>query len=110
MIRKRAVLLDVTDIKHKLREYEQDKSQMPFLTVGTAIGLLEEITGFVVFDLDDSENASVKAIFREGGGERKRDKRRIQQNSRSNQNVLPGSKHNAKQTKHGALVHAALRH
>lgn len=110
MIRKRAVLLDVADIKHKLREYEQDTSQMPFLTVGTAIGLLEEITGFVVFDLDDSENASVKAIFREGGGERKRDKRRIQQNSRSNTDVLPGTKHHAKQTKHGAVVHAAVRH
>lgn len=72
MIRKRAVLLDVADIKQKLREYEQDVEQLPFLTVGTALGILEEIPGFVVFDLDDTENASVKAIFREGGGERKR--------------------------------------
>lgn len=110
MIRKRAVLLDIADIKHKLREYEQDTSQMPFLTVGTAIGLLEEITGFVVFDLDDSENASVKAIFREGGGERKRDKRRIQQGSSSPADVLPGAEHNAEQAEHGVVVHAALRH
>lgn len=72
MIRKRAVLLDVADIKHKLRQYEQDPAQMPFLTVGTVMGILEEIRGFVVFELDDAENASVKAIFREGGGERKR--------------------------------------
>jgi hypothetical protein len=77
MIRKRAVLIDVADIKHRLREYEKDSSQMPFLTVGTALAMLEEIQGFVVFDLDDSQNASVKAIFREGGGERKRDKRRV---------------------------------
>ena len=84
MIRKRVVLLDVVDIKRKFKEYERDSSEMPFLTVGTAIGLLEEITGFVVFDLDDSENASVKAIFREGGGERKRDKRAIFKGRRGN--------------------------
>lgn len=77
MIRKRAVLLDVADIEHKLRQYEQDTAQMPFLTMGTVRGLLQEIRGFVVFELDDSESASVKAIFREGGGERKRDKRGI---------------------------------
>lgn len=89
MIRKRAVLLDVADIKHKLREYEKDTDQMPFLTVGTMIGLLEEISGFVVFDLDDQENASVKAIFREGGGERKRDKRTVFKNRGSNTHILP---------------------
>lgn len=74
MIRKRAVLLDVADIEHKLRQYEQDPEQMPFFNVGTVLGMLEEITGFVVYELDDAENASVKAIFREGGGERKRER------------------------------------
>ena len=108
MIRKRAVLLDIADIKHKLRQYEQDPAQMPFLTVGTVLGMLEEIRGFVVFELDDAENASVKAIFREGGGERKRDKRRIQQGGSRNQNVLPGSKHHAEQAEHGVVVHATL--
>ena len=108
MIRKRAVLLDVADIKHKLRQYEQDPAQMPFLTMGTVRGILQEIQGFVVFELDDSENASVKAIFREGGGERKRDKRRVQQDSSRNQNVLPCSEHHAEQTKHGVVVHATL--
>lgn len=110
MIRKRAVLLDVADIERKLRQYEQDPAQMPFLTMGTVLGMLEEIRGFVVFELDDAENASVKAIFREGGGERKRDKRRVQQGGSRNQNVLPGTEHHAEQTEHGAVVHAALRH
>lgn len=110
MIRKRAVLLDVADIKHKLRQYEQDPEQMPFFNVGTVLGMLEEIPGFVVFELDDAENASVKAIFREGGGERKRDKRRVQQGGSRNQNVLPGTEHHAEQTEHGAVVHATMRH
>ena len=70
MIRKRAVLLDAADIEQRLREYEADTAQMPFLAMGTVRAILREIQGFVVFDLDDTENASVKAIFREGGGER----------------------------------------
>lgn len=70
MIRKRAVLLDAADIEQRLREYEADTAQMPFMTMGTVRAMLREIQGFVVFDLDDTENASVKAIFREGGGER----------------------------------------
>lgn len=70
MIRKRAVLLDAADIEQRLREYESDTAQMPFLTMGTVRAMLREIQGFVVFDLDDTENASVKAIFREVGGER----------------------------------------
>lgn len=87
MIRKRAVLLDAADIEQRLREYESDTSQMPFLTMGTVRAMLREIQGFVVFDLDDTENASVKAIFREGGGERV-DKRAVFKSGRRDPYLL----------------------
>ena len=87
MIRKRAVLLDAADIEQRLREYESDTAQMPFLTMGTVRAIFNEIQGFVVFELDDTENASVKAIFRERGGERV-DKRTVFKGSRCDPYLL----------------------
>ena len=87
MIRKRAVLLDAADIEQRLRDYESDAAQMPFLTMGTVRAILNEIQGFVVFELDDTENASVKAIFRERGGERV-DKRTVFKSGRRDPYLL----------------------